>query len=200
MKRYVSFRFLVLSMSEEEKCSRRQHSILQAVSDALAEGEYHQLTIEDVAARAGVGKSTIYRWWKHKSELVLDAFKQRTAGVFELDASQSLRSNLVQQLTLLVQALNHPVGRALLVVMANHRELAADFFQQYLLPRRKQTHQLIQHAIQRGELRADYPFDLMLDTLYGPIHYQIIFFNRMPDDQYIQNLVDMALSPALISP
>jgi len=200
MKRYVSFRFLVLSMSEEEKCSRRQHSILQAVSDALAEGEYHQLTIEDVAARAGVGKSTIYRWWKHKSELVLDAFKQRTAGVFELDASQSLRSNLVQQLTLLVQALNHPVGRALLVVMVNHRELAADFFQQYLLPRRKQTHQLIQQAIQRGELRADYPFDLMLDTLYGPIHYQIIFFNRMPDDQYIQNLVDMALSPALISP
>ncbi len=200
MKRYVSFRFLVLSMSEEEKCSRRQHSILQAVSDALAEGEYHQLTIEDVAARAGVGKSTIYRWWKHKSELVLDAFKQRTAGVFELDASQSLRSNLVQQLTLLVQALNHPVGRALLVVMANHRELAADFFQQYLLPRRKQTHQLIQQAIQRGELRADYPFDLMLDTLYGPIHYQIIFFNRMPDDQYIQNLVDLALSPALIFP
>lgn len=200
MKRYVSFRFLVLSMSEEEKCSRRQHSILQAVSDALAEGEYHQLTIEDVAARAGVGKSTIYRWWKHKSELVLDAFKQRTAGVFELDASQSLRSNLVQQLTLLVQALNHPVGRALLVVMANHRELAVDFFQQYLLPRRKQTHQLIQQAIQRGELRADYPFDLMLDTLYGPIHYQIIFFNRMPDDQYIQNLVDLALSPALISP
>jgi len=187
-------------MSEEEKCSRRQHSILQAVSDALAEGEYHQLTIEDVAARAGVSKSTIYRWWKHKSELVLDAFKQRTAGVFELDASQSLRSNLVQQLTLLVQALNHPVGRALLVVMANHRELAADFFQQYLLPRRKQTHQLIQQAIQRVELRADYPFDLMLDTLYGPIHYQIIFFNRMPDDQYIQNLVDMALSPALISP
>ena len=200
MKRYVSFCFLVLSMSEEEKCSRRQHSILQAVSDALAEGEYHQLTIEDVAARAGVGKSTIYRWWKHKSELVLDAFKQRTAGVFELDASQSLRSNLVQQLILLVQALNHPVGRALLVVMANHRELAADFFQQYLLPRRKQTHQLIQQAIKRGELRADYPFDLMLDTLYGPIHYQIIFFNRMPDDQYIQNLVDLALSPALISP
>jgi len=118
-------------MSEEEKCSRRQHSILQAVSDALAEGEYHQLTIEDVAARAGVGKSTIYRWWKHKSELVLDDFKQRTAGVFELDASQSLRSNLVQQLTLtlLVQALNHPVGRALLVVMANYRKLAADFFQ-----------------------------------------------------------------------
>ena len=57
-------------MSSDEKSSRRQQCILQAVADALAECEYHQLTIEDVAARAGVGKSTIYRWWKHKSELV----------------------------------------------------------------------------------------------------------------------------------
>lgn len=199
MKRDVSFRFLVLSMSEEEKCSRREHSILQGFG---CTGRRWISSANDWRCGCTGRGWQIYDLplGKHKSELVLDAFKQRTAGVFELDASQSLRSNLVQQLTLLVQALNHPVGRALLVVMANHRELAADFFQQYLLPRRKQTHQLIQQAIERGELRADYPFDLMLDTLYGPIHYQIIFFNRMPDDQYIQNLVDLALSPALISP
>ena len=85
-------------MSNDERSSRRQQCILQAVADALAECEYHQLTIEDVAARAGVGKSTIYRWWKHKSELVLDTFKQQTASVFELDTSKSLKSNLIQQL------------------------------------------------------------------------------------------------------
>ncbi len=185
-------------MSIEEKSSRRQQCILQAVAEALAECEYHQLTIEDVAARAGVGKSTIYRWWKHKSELVLDTFKQHTVPVFELDASKSLKSNLVQQLGILSQALNHPVGRALLVVIANHRELAGEFFQQYLLPRRQQMHVLIQEAIQRGEIRADYPFDLMLDSLYGPIHYQIIFFNRIPDEHYMQNLVELALHPVMI--
>ena len=185
-------------MSSDEKSSRRQQCILQAVADALAECEYHQLTIEDVAARAGVGKSTIYRWWKHKSELVLDTFKQQTASVFELDTSKSLKSNLIQQLSSLSQALNHPVGRALLVVIANHRELAGEFFQQYLLPRRQQTHQLVQQAIERGEIRADYPFDLMLDTLYGPIHYQIIFFNRIPDEHYIQNLVELALHPVTV--
>lgn len=185
-------------MSSDEKSSRRQQCILQAVADALAECEYHQLTIEDVAARASVGKSTIYRWWKHKSELVLDTFKQHTASVFELDTSKSLKSNLIQQLSSLSQALNHPVGRALLVVIANHRELAGEFFQQYLLPRRQQTHQLIQQAIERGEIHPDYPFDLMLDTLYGPIHYQIIFFNRIPDEHYIQNLVELALYPVAI--
>ena len=95
-------------------------------------------------------------------------------------------------------ALNHPVGRALLVVMAEHREAAGEFFKQYLLPRREQTRKLIQIAIQRHEIIADYPFELMLDALYGPIHYQIIFFNRMPDETYIQNLVGLLMQPVVI--
>lgn len=185
-------------MIVEEKSSRRREEILKAVAAALAEVEYHQLTVEDIAARAGVGKSTIYRWWKHKSELILDAFKLHTISIFELDFSSTLESNLIQQLTRLSKALNHPVGRALLVVMANHREMAADFFKQYLLPRREQMHDLIRQAIQRGEIRADYEFDLMLDSLYGPIHYQIIFFNKMPDELYIRKLVELILNPVRI--
>lgn len=185
-------------MMTEDKGSRRRDRILRAVKDALAEVEYHQLTIEDVASRAGVGKSTIYRWWKHKSALVLDTFKQHTSFIFDLDFSKSLEFNLILQLTRLSQALNDPVGRALLVVMANHREMAADFFGQYLLPRRQQVHKLILHAIQRGEIRSDYAFDLMLDSLYGPIHYQIIFFNTMPDQHYIEKLVKLTLNPVQV--
>lgn len=182
-------------MSETEKTSRRKQCILQAVTDALAQSDYRSMTIEDIAARAGVGKSTIYRWWKHKSDLVFDAFKAHTASVFELDLSQSLEFNLNQQLLKLSRALNQHVGRALLVVLAEHREAAGEFFKQYLLPRREATRELIQLAIQRGEIRADYPFELMLDMLYGPIHYQIIFFNIQPDEDYIKRLVQLALNP-----
>lgn len=182
-------------MSETEKTSRRKQCILQAVTDALAESDYRSMTIEDIAARAGVGKSTIYRWWKHKSDLVFDAFKAHTASVFELDLSQSLEFNLNQQLLKLSRALNQHVGRALLVVLAEHREAAGEFFKQYLLPRREATRELIQLAIQRGEIRADYPFELMLDMLYGPIHYQIIFFNTQPDEDYTKRLVQLALNP-----
>lgn len=198
MKRYVSFRF-GLGM-ETEKTSRRQQSILNAVVEALAEYDYSHLTIEDIAARAGVGKSTIYRWWKHKSELVFDAFKLQTASIFELDFSQSLHFNLTQQLLKLSQALNHQVGRAVLVVMAEQRETAAVFFREYLLPCREQMYKLTQLAIQRGEIVAQYPFELMLDTLYAPIHYQIIFFNRMPDADYIQQLIEMVLAPVRVQP
>ncbi len=181
---------------ETGKSSRRKQCILNAVIAALEESDYSSLTIEDIAARAGVGKSTIYRWWKHKSDLVFEAFREQTASVFDLDFNASLDYNLKQQLLKLSCALNHPVGRALLVVMAEHREAAGEFFRQYLLPRREQTRKLIQQAIGQGEIQADYPFELMLDTLYGSIHYQIIFFNRIPDESYIEALVQLVLHPA----
>lgn len=185
-------------MTIEDKYSRRREEILKAVTEALAEVEYHQLTIEDVASRAAVGKSTIYRWWKNKAELILDTFQLHTISIFDLDVDQSLEKNLIQQLTRLAQALNHPVGRALLVVLANHREMAGEFFKEYLLPKREQMHELIEQAISRNEIKADYEFDLMLDSLYGPIHYQIIFFNKMPDQNYIQKLVQLVLLPIRI--
>ncbi len=183
-------------MTESEKTSRRKQCILKAVVEALEQYEYSNLTIEDIANRAGVGKSTIYRWWRHKSDLVFDAFKAHTASVFEMDFAQSLGYNLEQQLLKLSKALNHQVGRALLVVMAEHREAAGEFFKQYLLPRREATRKLIELAVQRNEYQADYSFELMLDTLYAPIHYQIIFFNQIPDAEYIQQLVNLVLAPA----
>ena len=183
-------------MSELEKTSRRKQCILDAVIAALEDYEYSKLTVEEIAARAGVGKSTIYRWWKHKSDLVFEAFKQETASVFELDYAQSLEFNLKQQLLKLSHALNRPIGRALMVVLSEHREAAGAFFSQYLLPRREATRKLIQLAIEQGEIRADHPFELMLDTLYAPIHYQMIFFNRQPDEAYIQALLNLVLQPA----
>lgn len=186
-------------MSELEKTSRRQACILQAVGEILSEVDYAKLTIEEVASRAGVGKSTIYRWWKNRSELIFAAFREHTASVFELDFEQSLRTNLIQQLEKLSIALDHPIGRALLVVVAENREAAGIFFQEYLLPRREQMRKLLQLAIQRQQIVSDYPFELMLDTLYGPIHYQIIFFNRVPDRRYLEQLVDLVVSPIHIS-
>ncbi|MBI1450935.1 MULTISPECIES: TetR/AcrR family transcriptional regulator [Acinetobacter] len=186
-------------MNDAEKTSRRKQCILKAVNEALLEVDYSRLSIEDIAARAGVGKSTIYRWWNHKSDLVFDAFKENTESVFDLDFSQTMQYNLTQQLVKLSVALNHQVGRALLVVMAEHREAAGSFFKQYLLPRREQTRKLIQLAIEREEIRADYDFESMLDMLYGAIHYQIIFFNAVPDQSYIENIIKVALTPVLLS-
>ncbi len=186
-------------MNMIEKESRKKQCILDAVRDTLATDTYVNVTIEAIAGRAGVGKSTIYRWWKDKSALILDVFKMQTMHIFELDCNTSLRENLYQQLFKLSEVLHQPVGRALLVVMTEQREAAAAFFHEYLLPRRAEMRNLIQLAIERGEIRSDYPFELMLDSLYGSVHYQIIFFNQVPDRDYICALVDMVLAPVALS-
>lgn len=182
-------------MNLDDKNCRRRECIFQALHDALAEMEYPDLTIEEIAARAKVGKSTIYRWWQHKADLVMDVFRESTMSIFDLDFEQGLEQNLNQQLGRLAEVLHQPIGRAMLVVIANHREQAARFFSQYLLPRREQMRVLIQQVVQRQEIRDGYDYDLMLDTLYAPIHYQIIFFNNLPDAAYIQRLVQLALAP-----
>ena len=179
----------------QPKSPRRRDAILQALDDALRELPYSQVTIEDIASRAGVGKSTIYRWWKHKSELVLELFKDRTQVVFDFDFSQSLAYNLSQQLIKLSYSLNSHIGRALLVAMSENRMQSADFFRQYLRPRREQTLVLIRLAIQRGEIEAHYDFELMLDSLYAPIHYHTVFFNQQPTSAYIEALVRQTLAP-----
>lgn len=185
-------------MTEIEKTSRRQQCIFNAVTEILDVQDYRNLTIEEIASHAGVGKSTIYRWWTNKSDLVFDTFKAHTASIFEMDFSQSLALNLEQQLFKLAKALDHPLGRAVLVVLAEHREAAGEFFTQYLRPRREETRKLIQLEVQRQVIQADYPFELMLDTLYAPIHYQIIFFNQRPSLEYIRQLVQLVLAPILL--
>lgn len=182
----------------EERSSRRRLEIFKAVTDALEEVNYHELTIEDIAARAGVGKTTIYRWWKNKPDLILETFKEYTMSIFELDPAQNLEQNLIQQLSKLAEILQRPIGRAVLIAVANHREVGAEFFSDYLLPRREQMHGLIQQAIERGEIQKEYSFDLMLDALYAPIHYKIIFFNQFPDENYIRQLVKLMLEPVRI--
>ena len=186
-------------MQDTEKSSRRKQCILDAVGAALQDVDYRSLTIEEIASRAGVGKSTIYRWWKDKSDLVFDAFKQHTQHIFEPNFEQSVAENLEQQLLKLVSALHHALGRALLVVIVENRATAVAFFQHYLLPRREYTYKLIALAIERQEIQPDYPFDLMLDALYGAIHYQIVFFNQIPDEHYIRQLVALNLAPLYLS-
>ena len=181
-----------------ERTSRRRLDILNAVTEALEEVNYHELSIEDIAARAGVGKTTIYRWWKNKPDLILETFKEYTANIFDLDLTQTLEENLVQQLLKLAEILHRPLGRAVLVAVANHREVGAEFFSDYLLPRREEMHALIQKAIEQGEVQKDDAFDMRLDAIYAPIHYKIIFFNQLPDEVYIRNLIKMMLDPVRI--
>ena len=177
----------------KKKGARNKNEIVGATIELLESINYSSLTIEAVAARSNVGKTTIYRWWKHKSDLVFDAFIAKTETIYEFDLTKSTYENFVQQLLTLTSVLKSGIGRAVLTVVAEEREIAAKFLNDYLTPRRVETKKILQVGVDKGEIQDNCDFGIILDMLYGPIYFKFILFNRIPDQAYIESLVKQVI-------
>jgi AcrR family transcriptional regulator len=153
------------------RSARVDEAIIEAVLELLAEGvPVEALSIEAVAARAGVGKATIYRRWPNKDALLVDAVAALKGPLPEL-AGESLRDDLV---TLL-----RPVGRnapnraatvlpCLISELKRSPELHA-VFQKVTEPRRELMRQLLRRGMDSGELRADLDVETVMAMLVGPM-------------------------------
>ncbi len=191
-----------------EKKQSKQHSagrprseasktaILNATIDLLEESEYQALTIEAIAARAGVGKATIYRWWPNKSILVLDAFLMSTESHLYFQENTSIRENFRQQLHTLANVFNGILGRTVVALVAESgedSEIAKAFYTYYLKPRREDAILILERAIAQGEIQAGINLDVVSDMLYGPVYFHILIYKKKVDSKFIDTLVDQVM-------
>jgi AcrR family transcriptional regulator len=143
-----------------------EQAILQATVALLAEVGFNQLSIEAVAARAGVGKPTIYRRWPSKPELVLDAV-DRLAPPFPTADTGDPLTDLRQIVPELIADLTgSPVARAT-IALAGDAEMTRRLGEQYLKPRRAGIAAILHRAIAAGELRADIDVEMAIDLMVG---------------------------------
>lgn len=172
-------------------------SVLEAADDLLVERGYAQLTIEGIAARAGVAKQTIYRWWQSKTDVLMDAFTT--------DAREALRppdtGELVTDLRLHLRGLAifltendaGAVFRALHGEAQHDTVLAARLRDEHLTRQRVRNREPLERAVARGELPAGLDLDLLVDTLVGPIYYRVLVTGDPVGADYTDKLVDEAL-------
>ncbi|MFF8771715.1 TetR/AcrR family transcriptional regulator [Kitasatospora sp. NPDC015120] len=154
-------------------------AILTAAAGLVAEIGFGKLTIEKIAARAGVGKQTIYRWWPSKGAVVFDAFlaaNENAAGSFALpdtgDLGEDLRTVLrLTALELADPAFNH-TGRALTAEVLTDPDLLREYRERLLDPLLEVTRDRLRAAREAGQLRADADLDLAVELLYGPLYYR----------------------------
>ncbi|MFE6922487.1 TetR/AcrR family transcriptional regulator [Nocardia sp. NPDC057663] len=183
---------------------RRESSriaILDATRDLLGEVPYAKLTIESIAARAGVGKQTIYRWWESKGAVVLDALLAASESAegtgIELPDSGDLTRDLKAVLRATTAEFADPSFsapiRALMIEIIADPALAALYQEKLQQP----THQAIltrlrsaQHA---GQLRPDADLTLVIDMLYGPLTQRWLLHSTTLDDAFADALVDGVL-------
>ena len=181
------------------RSERADKAIIEATLDLLAaEGGVDAVSIEAVAARAGVGKTTIYRRWPGKESLIVDALAAIKALPPE-PAGESVRDDLIAQLDAKRPVPDSRLSCLFWTVQSSaekYPELARQYAERIVKPRRDKLRQVLHDGIDRGELRADLDVETSLLLLTGAVHNR----NRTPADplpeDYIARVVDLFLDGA----
>jgi len=178
--------------------SQRSHdAIVQATQELLVENGYQALTIEGVAARAGVGKQTIYRWWPSRAALVLEAYLAGSDAVPPPTDTADTHGDVRALLDWLVAVLAQPIGGKVvagLVADLKHDPDLADRFHRDVVPaRRRAMRDALERGKERGEIRADADLDLAVDALHGAVFYRLLLSGEPLDQRFTDALANQVL-------
>jgi AcrR family transcriptional regulator len=155
-----------------------------------------------VAARAGVGKATIYRRWSNKEALLFDAVRT-VKGEPAVLSGRSVRDDLIALLKPVGQSGNTRAGKIMPCLMAELQRSPElnNILQRIMEPRRELARQVLQRGIDEGVLRPDIDVEIVMALLTGPlIAYRVLHWN--PDlrrEGLEERLVD-TLWPAIAAP
>ncbi|MFD9357929.1 TetR/AcrR family transcriptional regulator [Streptomyces sp. NPDC060031] len=153
------------------------HSVLEATAALLVENGYGALTIEGVAKRANVAKSTVYRWWKSKPALVMDAYTHETAARAPEPDTGTLAGDLTAFVTDLYRIGNNPIRTKALTGLMAEAQLDPTFtdpFRAWAATRREILHTLLTRAVTREEIPADIDLEHTTDLFFGPFWYRLL--------------------------
>jgi len=175
----------------------KTEAIVAAFFTELADSGYQRLTMDQVAARAGVGKAALYRRWPSKQRMLIDLVDQlATAAVVPPDTG-SLHGDLIAIADEAITVLSNPLVRRViqsLIAEARHSpELAAVLTERFINPRRQAGEQMLRRAIERGEISPDSDLELAQDIFGGPLYFRGIILNEKFSPGYTQRLTEAAL-------
>lgn len=159
------------------RSAEAEQAILKSAFAVLSEKGVSGLTVEGVAARAGVGKPTIYRYWANAQELALAAILAQPLPDTLPKASPAPLEDLRRQLTRVAEVFASPQGRSATMMLAaseNDSELSKAFRNQIILRCRTEGREILQRAMDAGEIGGDTDLDIALDLVYGPLFYRLL--------------------------
>lgn len=165
----------------------------------MEKGGYASTTIESIAARAGVSKVTIYKWWPSRGSVAIDAFFLRHRQTIVFPDTGDVGEDLASQILVLIAAFRGRAGEIMAELFGAAQSdpaLAETLRTGWLQPRREVSRTVIQRGIARGELRADIDIDVLLDELYGPVYYRLVARHKPLSDEFARQLIDNVLNGA----
>ncbi|GGO35730.1 TetR/AcrR family transcriptional regulator [Deinococcus humi] len=178
-----------------------EHSALarQAALDLLREHGYASINMEAVAERTGIAKQTLYRRWKHKRALILDAFAEQADHLPPLPTTADPEEELRAFTRATCRALTGQCGatnRALMAEALQSPEFLVELRERHLVKRRRQLRRILER--QQPEL-GDQQLETLVDLILGPMWYRLLVQNAPLDDDFADLLARTSLEAAAAS-
>jgi len=173
-------------------------AILAAAADLLAERGLSGMSIEEVAARAGVGKATIYRRWTSRGTLALDAFLAEFQSQQPLPDTGSLHDDLLAALRSWIRSVTRTSAGPVLAGLIAEAQLdpgVATAWRERVVEQLRAQHKImLDRAVARGEISAKTDYDVVLDLMFGAAYHRLLHGHRPLTDQFARSVVDMIMA------
>jgi AcrR family transcriptional regulator len=182
------------------RSEKARQAILASAMDLLLDQGLSSMSMDDVARHAGVSKATIYRWWRSKERLALEALAAEWASSAPADPGDTgtLRGDLIARFLPWVRQLNHrPYARVVAGLVAaaqTDSEFAELYRQHFVQARRDNTRALLVRARDRGEIAADADLEVALDLLYGPVYHRLLHGHAPLTERFAEHVIDAVIS------
>src|ERR1700746_3336080 len=177
-----------------QRSEESEDAILCATLQLLKKKTLRDISMEEIARKAGVGKATIYKWWPSKAYVALDAFLRKTNRMVPTPDTGSVRRDILEQLRSVMVFYRSPAGHILGQFVAESqadKEFAALFRERFLKPRREAIGVIFDRGVERGEIGQNLDRELVLDFIYGPAIYRMIVAHAPLDAKVADEMVSI---------
>ncbi|MCU1262100.1 MAG: transcriptional regulator, TetR family [Bryobacterales bacterium] len=174
-----------------DECARQR--ILDAALELLDRLGLAAVTVDAIAARAGVGKATVYRWWPNKAAVVIEAFREAVVPELPFPDTGSIENDIRTQMREFNRMLMGPRGRSLAAIVAaaqTDTDVAAALWNNWLGPRREEAREAL---LRKKQWPAGANPELLLDLLYAPMYYRLMLKHLPLSPEYAEAIADLAL-------
>lgn len=172
-------------------------AILEAALSLCGENGYASLTVEGIAARAGVSKKTIYRWWPSKGAVLLEAVVEQAAQTANHPDTGDFVEDMLAQLEGVIALLTPHRSSAVSGLIAEALRddaLAADLREQLIVPNIRLFDERVRSAQQRGELPEHVDVELLNDLLHGTLYHRLVFHLAMPGRDELRERIQVIVA------
>ncbi|MEV0613001.1 TetR/AcrR family transcriptional regulator [Nonomuraea sp. NPDC050404] len=185
-------------MNARRRSADRTETIMQAALDLAGEVGYAKLSMEAVAARAGVGKDTIYRRWSSKALLFLDAVLSLPVADLEHpntgDVVADLRTIMIRAVDLLARPPWGPLYQDLIGEAQHNPEVAAALNERFIQPQAADTLARLKIAREQGQLAPDFDLELAYEILSGPLYFRLLITHEPMTHAYFDRVLHVVFA------